>query len=221
VDEICTCSPGVTRPCTRAGVCASGVEICTNGLVWSDCTIAPEATDVCNGRDEDCDGTIDEGTAIPCFRDSDNDGFAEAGRPAERRCPDEDRTRFGRCPIDYTNRAPVGTANIDCCDRDHRARPDQTVFFNIRSFCSELNFDFNCDGVSTRQVTAVAAPRRCDYATAAACDAAEEEAAWLMTVPECGVGGILSPGCFWQDLNTFTFMPGCVFTPGGQIQSCR
>jgi hypothetical protein len=218
VDEICTCSPGVTRPCTSGGVCAAGVQTCTNGLVWSSCSIEAEPTDVCDGRDEDCDGTVDEGSAISCWRDADNDGYSDAGRAPERRCPDPDRVAVGRCPVDYTNRAPVGAGNIDCCDRDRRAFPSQSIYFTIPSYCG--GFDFNCDGVSTRQFTTVVDTGRCDlYPTQATCDGARVAPQWLMDVPDCGVGGILSPGCFW--FLSVDFNPACVFTPAGEIQSCR
>ena len=219
VDEICICSPGLTRPCTAGGVCAAGVQTCTNGTVWSMCTISAAPVEVCDGRDEDCDGTVDEGLAIQCWRDSDNDGFAEAGRASERRCPDEDRVATGRCPVDYTNRAPAGTVNIDCCDRDRRVHPTQSVFFTIESYCG--GFDFNCDGTETQQQTALApAVRRCDYATQSACDGAIDPPGWLERVPECGEGGTLLQDCFWFGLGGL-LPPTCNFTPAGEIQGCR
>lgn len=233
IDEVCTCSPGVTRPCTLQGVCSAGVETCTNGLVWSACSIAPELVDVCNGRDEDCDGTIDEGTAVLCFRDSDNDGFAEAGRPSERRCPDEDRARVGRCPVDYTNRAPTGMTTVDCCDRDRRVHPDLPpdpmhprvpVFHTIRSYCADpdsdldLEFDFNCDGVEQQANTVVADENRCTATTESSCNSSLDAPGWLAAVPNCGVGGTLLTGCFWFNLS---FGDNCTFTPAGEIQGCR
>lgn len=218
VDEVCTCEPGLTRPCMLPGVCASGVEICTNGLVWSACTIAPEGADVCNGLDEDCDGTVDEGTAILCFRDADNDGFAEASRSPERQCPDAARTEVGRCPVDYTDRAPVDRLSIDCCDRDRRAYPGNEVFHTFQSYCSELGFDFNCDGALTPQITAVASEVRCNYPTPATCALAPEGDEWLVAAPPCGVGGTLLTGCFWFGIG---LGDDCTFTPAGEIQACR
>ena len=45
---------------TDVGICTEGVETCTNG-VWSDCTGTLPQTETCNGLDDDCDGTTDEG----------------------------------------------------------------------------------------------------------------------------------------------------------------
>jgi len=217
VDEICICNPGITRPCVAGGVCAAGVETCTNGLVWSMCSIAAEPTDVCNGLDEDCDGRVDEGVAIECWRDVDNDRFAPAGRASERRCSDPDRTMVGGCPVDYTNRPPLDAASSDCCDRDARAHPGQVNYFNIASFCT--GFDFDCDGAATREFTLLAAPTgRCIYPTETTCNAASDLSGWLEGVPGCGVGGTQLTGCFWFPSG---LGPACTFTPAGEIQSCR
>jgi alpha-tubulin suppressor-like RCC1 family protein len=64
VDDGCTCAVGATRACpggTDAGECTSGTQTCTPEGVWSSCVgaVAP-ATEVCNGRDDDCD-TITDG----------------------------------------------------------------------------------------------------------------------------------------------------------------
>ncbi|MBM4393185.1 MAG: putative metal-binding motif-containing protein, partial [Deltaproteobacteria bacterium] len=40
----------------------------------------PEAKEVCNGFDDDCDGETDEGFDTTWYRDADNDGYG-AGQP--------------------------------------------------------------------------------------------------------------------------------------------
>ena len=72
VDEGCMCAaPGVTRPCfagapdrRNIGVCADGIETCTEFLIWSDCFggISPTA-EVCDGADNDCNNVTDDGLA--------------------------------------------------------------------------------------------------------------------------------------------------------------
>lgn len=55
-------NPGGGAACATGllGVCAQGVKNCVNGVV--ECTPnAMPGTEVCNAKDDDCDGTIDEG----------------------------------------------------------------------------------------------------------------------------------------------------------------
>lgn len=76
VDEGCAdnrCSiseQGTTRPCTvvgKLGACAVGTQICQNGA-WSTCTQTQQpTTEVCNAKDDNCDGQIDE-NGKPCLR---------------------------------------------------------------------------------------------------------------------------------------------------------
>ncbi|MCC6998241.1 MAG: hypothetical protein IT370_26735 [Deltaproteobacteria bacterium] len=61
---------GLTRNCgSSVGACSPGTETCSAG-VWGACEGATEpSTERCNGDDDDCDGTIDDGTALPCGSD--------------------------------------------------------------------------------------------------------------------------------------------------------
>jgi cysteine-rich repeat protein len=57
-----TCSSGSSRACvtTGPGGSCAGTEACTSACVWSgSCELA--AVESCNGSDDDCDGTTDEG----------------------------------------------------------------------------------------------------------------------------------------------------------------
>jgi hypothetical protein len=57
-DDGFTCSPGAREACTTS--CGSeGTHDCESGCDWGPCV--PSAAERCNGADEDCDGTIDEG----------------------------------------------------------------------------------------------------------------------------------------------------------------
>ncbi|MCZ7681315.1 MAG: putative metal-binding motif-containing protein [Sandaracinaceae bacterium] len=58
-DDVFACVQGATESCTTS--CGStGMRTCQSDCSWSDC-VAPSET--CNGRDDDCDGTPDEGFA--------------------------------------------------------------------------------------------------------------------------------------------------------------
>ncbi len=62
VDEGCGCTNGDSRRCGSSdGICRPGTETCVDGQ-WGPCEggVLPEDTDPCDGKDNDCDGTIDE-----------------------------------------------------------------------------------------------------------------------------------------------------------------
>jgi hypothetical protein len=77
IDEGCNCRVGEERSCFNGpsgtatmGICSSGRQQCRanpDGTSdWGACTgaILPESTDICDGRDNNCNGRIDEG--CPC-----------------------------------------------------------------------------------------------------------------------------------------------------------
>ncbi|MCB9526003.1 MAG: hypothetical protein H6702_21890 [Myxococcales bacterium] len=60
-DEGCPCEAGATQPCGDSeGECRQGTQTC-EGAEWGPCqgAVSP-AQETCDGRDQDCDGTIDE-----------------------------------------------------------------------------------------------------------------------------------------------------------------
>ncbi|MBM4357901.1 MAG: hypothetical protein FJ096_07305 [Deltaproteobacteria bacterium] len=71
-NEGCPCDPGTSRPCYTGGVASEGKGACTAGssacvdAMWSDTCegeVLPAATEACDGVDDDCDGSVDEGCA--------------------------------------------------------------------------------------------------------------------------------------------------------------
>ncbi|MBT4174365.1 hypothetical protein HOC80_02745 [archaeon] len=64
-DEDCTCETDEIRDCgTDVGLCQAGVQICQEDGTWSLCfgvSYQEAMIEECDGWDNDCDGTIDEG----------------------------------------------------------------------------------------------------------------------------------------------------------------
>ncbi|MBU4601452.1 hypothetical protein L6307_02345 [Candidatus Parcubacteria bacterium] len=71
-DESCTCAEGATQSCgSDTGECQSGTQTCASGS-WGSCIgeIASTA-EICDGKDNDCDGTADEDLSAPLNDDQD------------------------------------------------------------------------------------------------------------------------------------------------------
>jgi len=65
VDNGCSCTNGQTRSCgyNNMGVCKLGIQTCDIHGLWGTCTgaVYPTSEICCNGKDDDCDGSVDEG----------------------------------------------------------------------------------------------------------------------------------------------------------------
>lgn len=101
---------------------------CCNGDVCGlDCgdesgAINPEGIEVCNGFDDDCDSTFDEGVERVHYRDVDGDGFGDNASSTMRACVDD----------------PLWTqTGDDCNDRD------RTVFPGAPQLCDGIDNDCN------------------------------------------------------------------------------
>jgi len=134
--SLCSCTTGTSSTCAEPGVCSAGTRDCVAGG-WAACSIAP-STESCNGLDDDCDGLTDQGLTVTCFGDEDGDGFAAPGATDVALCPVMGRDAIGGCPVDFTDRPPLGASNLDCDDSDSSRAPDRT------EACDGVDND--CDG---------------------------------------------------------------------------
>mgnify|MGYP001828174763 FL=1 len=80
-------------------------------------SIHPGATEVCNGKDDDCDGSIDEGLQATYFRDSDGDGYGDSNS-SKQACSQ---------PSGYV------TNTRDCDDTDPKEHPNQIWYKDLDS----------------------------------------------------------------------------------------
>lgn len=190
-------SPPALRPCFACDLVTGTAQLagdedgdgfsslpgCDNGQDCDDTdpNVYPGAPDFMfgDGRDNDCDGSVDEDAITSCYPDMDGDGFG-AGEPmviaADTACP------AGSVPA---------RPRMDCDDTDPDVFPGQTAWFNT-SRCSiteptgTLCWDYNCDGSEElrwpREVACLDLLDRCD-----------DEEGWgvlgSVRVPPCGAMG--------------------------------
>ncbi|MCB9644964.1 MAG: putative metal-binding motif-containing protein [Myxococcales bacterium] len=118
--------------------------------------INPSATEVCDGQDNDCNGSRDLNIE-PWYADNDKDGFGKKGPPAFEGCQRPD----GRvCVSPGVCRDTVGYVKdgSDCCDSDPNTFPGQTAYTDAPNACG--NFDLNCDGKETPQADVCACSKQ-------------------------------------------------------------
>lgn len=119
--------PGVAKcGLVQAGRCGC-FDADGDGASCDDCDDAdparfPSAPEVCDGKDNDCDGTVDEGAITTWYVDADGDGYGNSGLSLDR-C---------QAPANFVNRGG------DCNDADPTTFPGRTEVCDAR--------DNNCDG---------------------------------------------------------------------------
>jgi len=145
IDEGCSCMDGSERDCgtpdasdptgfRTTGECTVGTQTCAGGTLSACDAVLPSA-EVCDGEDDDCDGTTDEGVRVSCRVDTDGDGFGVGS--AQSVCP----AAGGGCPDGFT----ANMAQADCDDsRD-------TVFPGASEVCNGRDDDCDTDTDETFQ----------------------------------------------------------------------
>ena len=119
----CGCGLGVPWTASRAGDCNDAVK-----------AVSPDATEVCNDIDDDCDDVIDEPTVGECqvrYVDQDKDGYGDAAT-----------TRCG-CGADPT--VTLVDNGSDCDDQDRNVNPGMTEICNGKDDDCVLGTDDGLD----------------------------------------------------------------------------
>ena len=134
-----TCSAGVGA-CNRTGAIA-----CISGGASCNATAGSPVAETCDGIDNDCNGTVDNGVTITCYPDGDNDRYATSAT-ASQQCPDGSRTSFGSCPLGFV--APAASPGIDCAASDPAAYRQMSTMIDADgdSWCMGTTVQMLCVG---------------------------------------------------------------------------
>ncbi len=111
--NLCLCGPEGDHTATATGDCNDGDE-----------AVHPMALEVCNGKDDNCNGQVDEGTKSTFYKDNDADGY---GTP-------NDKLDACQAPDGYV------AAGTDCNDFNGSIHP------NAAELCNDIDDD--CDGIA-------------------------------------------------------------------------
>ena len=187
-----------------------GVASDHTARVGSDCndhdeTVHPEAPEICDGQDNDCDTKIDDSDppvsgCTTFFFDNDGDSYGVSNSSLCRCLPGEKFTAL---------------QGGDCCDSDVRAKPLQSNWYPSAGGCG--SFDFNCNSTLELELTAYggcncnAILDVCTTACTYTPGWSKRVAGLSQSLPQCGGQGKYVSGC----------SATCLPTETARVQRCH
>lgn len=109
----------------------------------ADPTVHPENVERCDGKDNNCDGTADEGLTTLWFTDADNDGFGDDASGTEACLPSETHTTQlnGDCDDADPSVHPRGVEVCDFADNDCNGIVDDPSEFEVSPWYADADGD--------------------------------------------------------------------------------
>jgi len=149
-----------TQACTQPSATADNDSDCNDSSV----SVSPDAAEQCDGVDNDCDGTIDEGDAADAttwYADADGDGYGNADSPTTA-CfaPTGYLTTGTDCDDSDASINPAGTETCNGADDDC----DGTVDENDATDAVVWYQDLDGDGAGTNAALSMACDQPSGYA---------------------------------------------------------
>lgn len=153
---VCGCDTTKTYACSNpAGTC-TGSFACVNGNLASQCTYSPApTTETCDGKDNDCDGTIDGTKADTWCVNLKGTGYicqnSQCFKTLQSSCTDTDGDRYSvqtdpnSCGNSCSGQSCLGGS--DCNDNNAAIKPGAT------ESCTD-GVDNDCDGLTDSADTA-------------------------------------------------------------------
>ncbi|MFZ5476641.1 MAG: MopE-related protein [Myxococcota bacterium] len=133
--------PSVTTPgCSQPSGYVADASDCDD----ADATVSPAGTETCDGDDEDCDGTVDEGPvgAPDWYADADGDGYGDATTLVEAcDAPAGYVANGDDCGDTDATVSPVGTETCDLVDNDCDGTVDEATAVDASTWYADTDGD--------------------------------------------------------------------------------
>lgn len=203
------------------GHAATSLGSCGDDCNDNDKTIYTGAAELCDSKDNNCDGKTDE-IAPLWYPDCDKDTFPPGGATGVQGCT-APATAPPTCPGGgWTAKAP-GPGATDCFDTNAAVHPMTTAESNaawstkpIPGATTAVDYDYNCDGNEEKRFTVgyVSTSATCTYQCSGVFCYCSGTAGYTGAVPACGAASTYTSCSLGVKFCTRS-------TPANKTQECR
>jgi hypothetical protein len=224
-DDKCDPIRGCYYPLTDAdgdGHASETLGACGDDCNDKDPTIFTGASELCDGKDNNCNGKTDE-TAPSWYADCDGDGFAPTGAATTQQCakPTMAPTSCSGVTTATWTSVPPAAGTTDCWDKDANAHPrtaaDNDAAWSATAITGapvSIDYDYNCDNIEEKRYVgaSVSTSAACSYSCSGRFCFCSGPAGYTAAAAACGSSAQYT----FCSLTT-----GCARTTSSQQQQCR